>query len=492
MISDSLLRARTFEQKYIEFQDPKRPCFHVTGTVGWINDPNGFSVYKGEYHLFYQYHPYSKEWGPMHWGHVKTKDFIRWERLPAALAPDTEADRDGCFSGSALELEDGRQLLMYTGVYKETGEDLEIREYQRQSIALGDGINYVKYEGNPVLDADDLPEGGSLYDFRDPKIWKEGGSFFAVVANRAADESGSVLLFRSEDGFYWKYVKILVSNHDEFGKMWECPDFFSLDGEQVLVVSPQDMVPMGLEFHAGNGVVCMMGGWDREKCSFQRERAQSMDYGIDFYAPQTVETIDGRRVMIAWMQNWATSRCQDPTADFFGMMTVPRELGIRNGRLIQNPVRELENYRQNRVTYQNVLVNRQMNLAGIFGRVMDLTVQVRPATEMGYAYFQLNVGEDGEHGAFICYEPGSSIVKVDRTRSGGCFDIVHERSFFVRPQEGRVKIRVVMDKNSLEIFVNDGEQAASFLLYSPVTAQAVSFGARGAALMDVEKYDLVV
>ncbi|MCD8380415.1 MAG: glycoside hydrolase family 32 protein [Lachnospiraceae bacterium] len=492
MISDSLLRARTFEQKYIELQDPKRPCFHVTGTVGWINDPNGFSVYKGEYHLFYQYHPYSKEWGPMHWGHVKTKDFIRWERLPAALAPDAEADRDGCFSGSALELADGRHLLMYTGVYKECGDDLVIREYQRQCIAVGDGIDYVKYEGNPVLGADNLPEGGSPNDFRDPKIWKEQDSFYAVVANRAADESGSVLLYRSEDGFHWNFVKILESNHDEYGRMWECPDFFPLDGEQVLVVSPQDMVPMGLEFHAGNGVVCMMGTWDRESCSFLRERAQSMDYGIDFYAPQTVETMDGRRVMIAWMQNWATSRCQDPAADFFGMMTVPRELGIREGRLIQNPVRELEKYRVNRVAYQNVLVNRLLNLAGISGRVMDLTVLIRPATEKGYASFQMSVGEDGEHGTSICYGPGSSILKVDRTRSGGRFDIVHERSFFVRPQEGRIKIRVIMDKNSLEIFVNDGEQAATFLLYSPLTADAVSFEAEGAALMDVEKFDLVI
>ncbi|MCD8022330.1 MAG: sucrose-6-phosphate hydrolase [Lachnospiraceae bacterium] len=492
MISDSLLRARTFEQKYIQQEDPKRPCFHVTGTVGWINDPNGFSVYNGEYHLFYQYHPYSKEWGPMHWGHVKTKDFIRWERLPAALAPDTEVDQDGCFSGSALELADGRHLLMYTGVSKECGDDLVIREYQRQCIAVGDGIEYIKCEENPVLNADSLPEGGSPNDFRDPKIWKEGDSFFAVVANRAADDSGSVLLYRSEDGFHWSFLKILEANHDEYGRMWECPDFFSLEEEQVLVVSPQDMVPMGLEFHAGYGVVCMMGTWDRESFSFQRKRVQSMDYGIDFYAPQTVETMDGRRVMIAWMQNWVSSGCKDPAADLFGLMTVPSELGIREGRLIQNPVRELENYRCNRVAYQNVLVNRLLNLAGIAGRVMDLTVLIRPATEKGYTSFQMNVGEDGEHGTLISYEPGSSILVVDRTRSGGCFDIVHERSFFVRPQEGRIKIRVIMDKNSLEIFVNDGEQAATFLLYSPVTADAVSFEAEGAVLMDVEKFDLVV
>ena len=102
MISKTLKKARDFEEQYVpRVPAEERPVFHVTGGIGWINDPNGFSRYKGEYHLFFQYHPYSTLWGPMHWGHVKTKDFIRWERLPVALAPDTEADPHGCFSGSS-------------------------------------------------------------------------------------------------------------------------------------------------------------------------------------------------------------------------------------------------------------------------------------------------------------------------------------------------------------------------------------------------------
>ena len=130
MISETLQCARDFETQYAAYiPEADRPAFHVTGAVGWINDPNGFSCYQGEYHLFYQYHPYTTNWGPMHWGHVKTRDFIRWERLPAAMAPDTEADRDGCFSGSALELPDGRQMLVYTGVYKTRRADGQIEEF---------------------------------------------------------------------------------------------------------------------------------------------------------------------------------------------------------------------------------------------------------------------------------------------------------------------------------------------------------------------------
>src|SRR5699024_11436690 len=109
----------------------------------------GFSCYKGEYHLFYQHHPYSTNWGPMHWGHVKTRDFIRWEQLPVAIAPDTDADRDGCFSGSALELPDGRQMLMYTGVYRMRRPDGRMAELQQPCRALRPGPKYGTDPGHP-------------------------------------------------------------------------------------------------------------------------------------------------------------------------------------------------------------------------------------------------------------------------------------------------------------------------------------------------------
>lgn len=89
MISEKLQKAREFEQEQLSKISPEeRPSFHVTGGTGWINDPNGFSYYNGEYHLFYQYHPYSNEWGPMHWGHLSSKDMLAWKRLPVVMAPE--------------------------------------------------------------------------------------------------------------------------------------------------------------------------------------------------------------------------------------------------------------------------------------------------------------------------------------------------------------------------------------------------------------------
>ena len=493
MIGKELKKARDFEAKYLHYTTDELPKYHVTGGIGWINDPNGFSTYKGEYHLFFQYYPYDTKWGPMHWGHVKTKDFIKWDRLPCAMAPDQNYDKFGCFSGSAIELEDGRQLLLYTGVRSERRRDGKIVQYQTQCVAVGDGVDYEKLDINPVIGVDLLPEGGDVHDFRDPKIWRENGKYYAVVGNRTADDSGSILMFESDDAFSWHYYGRLASCHNQYGKMWECPDFFPLDGYHVLLTSPQEMSAIGLEFHPGNANVGIVGQYDTEARHLNRENVQAIDYGLDFYAPQTVETFDGRRVMIAWMQNWETSSCKILEHRFFGQMTLPRELSIKNKRLCQNPVREIENYRKNKIAYSNVMISGETTLAGISGRCLDMTVTVKPMSESStYKWFRLNVAKDGEHFTSIRFKPETNLLKVDRTHSGFPHDIVNVREFPVQSKNGVLKLRVIMDRYSVELFVNDGEQAASFVIYTPDEAKSISFASDGATLIDIEKYALEI
>ena len=493
MISQALKRAREFEKKYLPFTAEEQPKFHVTGGIGWINDPNGFAMYKGEYHLFFQYYPYDVSWGPMHWGHVKTRDFIHWDRLPAAMAPDESYDKDGCFSGSAIELPDGRHLLMYTGVLRQRRRNGRIQSLQTQCIAIGDGTDYEKQDINPVIDESMLPEGGSRYDFRDPKIWREDGRYYMVAGNRGPDESGNILLFQSADALHWEFVSILASCHNQYGRMWECPDYFPLDGKNVLLVSPQEMTAVGLEFHPGNGNVCIIGTHDKERQHLLRENVQAIDYGLDFYAPQTLLTADGRRVMIAWMQNWETSTCVQDKLQFMGQMTLPRELHIRDGRLIQNPVRELEACRDIQIAYRNVRIYSETTLRGISGRCLDMTITVRPENQHNmYSWFKLYLARDGEHRTTIRYKPETSTLRVDRTNSGFPHDIVNVRDFPVRDQNGTITLRVIMDRYSVELFVNGGEQAASFVIYTPQEASSISFCADKPVLIDVEKYDLII
>ncbi len=493
MKSSKLTEARSYETKYKEQISPReRPLFHVTPAVGWLNDPNGFSVYKGEYHLFYQYHPYDINWGPMHWGHVKSTDLIRWERLPASLAPDQEYDGQGCFSGSAAQTPDGRHLIMYTGVQ---GKDNSPECRQTQCMAYGDGVDYVKYENNPVISADMLPKGCSASDFRDPKLWwdKEEGCYYAVAGNRTEDGSGAVLLFTSRDGFQWSYVSMLDRSENRHGRMWECPDMFELGGKGVMLVSPQEMRAEGLTFHNGNDVICLIGSYDKAAHSFTREATVAVDYGLDFYAPQTVEAPDGRRIMIAWMQSWESSHFHPHGTKWAGMLTLPREVSLADGHLIQTPVRELLSCRVSPVVHKGIRLEGRTELPGVKGRVLDMTAEFRvPDGEEPPRSAAIHIAENESYRTTITFDPSENTVCLDRTDSGYRYNIVSSRKAPVRDQGGRLKLRIVLDRFSVEVFINDGEQVMSACLYTPQEADGITFESDGAVLLDVEKYELAL
>lgn len=493
MISQTLRDARKYEETMERtIEKEQKPDFHLCTRVGWMNDPNGFSYYKGEYHLFYQYHPYDSHWGPMHWGHAVSADLMHWRYLPAALAPDMGYDRDGCFSGSAVVLPDGRHLLLYTGVSKETQPDGSMRDVQTQCIALGDGVDYEKYAKNPVLTKKDLPEGSSKFDFRDPKMWqKPDGSYRCVAGNCTEGGDGQVLLFGSPNGIDWKYEKILVANHGRFGRMWECPDFFMLDGKAVLLTSPMDMLPHEFEYHNGNGSLCLIGSYDEETDTFVEEHNQAVDYGIDFYATQTILSPDGRRIMVAWMQNWDTCNLHTPDQPWLGQMTLPRELSVKNGRLYQKPVRELENLRGEEVRHENVTFTDVIRLKGVEGRKVDMELTIRPADVSNiYRKFAVRFAQNETYQTSISFRPYESIVKVDRKFSGSRRAIIHQRRCLVNNKDGNIKLRVILDKFSVEVFVNDGEYVLTATMYTDLAAEGISFFADGDVTMDVVKYKL--
>jgi|GEM_PF-173856 len=376
----TLQKARAYEAEHGAAISPaERPAYHMTPYVGWLNDPNGFSYYKGKYHQFYQYNPYDVRWAPMHWGHAVSTDLLHWEYLPCALAPDSPADNGpGCFSGSATQMDDGKQLLMYTSVVAEKQPNGEMRDIQTQSIAIGDGLNYEKPACNPVLTQKDLPEGFSRFDFRDPKIWREtDGTYSAVTVCLAEDGSGAAVLFQSKDGFDWHFVTVLERCNNQYGKMWECPDFFPLDGKQILMLGPMEMLPKG-EFHNGHNVIAFIGSYDEVTHTFTRENVQQMDGGIDFYATQTTLAPDGRRLMTAWLQTWSDTEDKPQGCKWFGQTICPRELHIKDGRILQTPVRELDAVHGKRTLHENVTVQSETSLEGIKGRVADLTVTVQP------------------------------------------------------------------------------------------------------------------
>ena len=491
-MSQALRDARNYEEYKEQMIKPEnRPGFHLSARVGWMNDPNGFSRYQDKYHMFYQYHPYDSHWGPMHWGHAISDDLLHWEYLPAAMAPDMPYDHAGCFSGSALELPDGRHLLMYTGVSEIITETGERRSIQTQNLAFGDGVEYHKYAHNPVITAEGLPEGGSRFDFRDPKIVRiADGTYRALLANDNTDGGGQMLLYRSDDALHWTYMSTLAKNQGRLGQMWECPDLFRLDGYDVMLASTQDMLPKGFEYHNGDGTFYLIGRFDPEKGIYEELSDHAIDYGIDFYAPQSILTPDGRHVMIGWMQNWDTCNLHTKSTPWFGQMSLPRELSVKNGILYQTPIRELEEYRGNEVTYENVVISDEAtSLPGIEGRMVDLEVTVHP-TDTLFDRFAVRFAKNEIYHTGVSFRPRESVLKVDRKFSGSRRAIIHQRRAKVNHNQGGIKLRLIIDRYSVEVFVNDGEKVMTATYDTELSADQIEFFAHGTVAFDVKSYRL--
>lgn len=463
----------------------EKPVFHVTPPVGWMNDPNGFSEYNGKIHLFYQFHPYSTKWGPMHWGHVTSKDMLHWKYEPTALAPDQEYDRDGCFSGTAIEA-DGKHVLVYTGlIYGADSEGNQI-EVQNQCLAVGDGITYEKQ--GLIIRGEELPEGFSRNDFRDPKIWEDEGVYYLAVGSRDAEKNGQILLFSSETLMEWNYEGVLADSIGIGGGMWECPDFFPLGDKYVLICSPQEMRAQGYEFHDGYQSIYFSGAYDKERHRFEKGAPRSLDHGLDFYAAQTTELSDGRRVLTGWMKSWENDYIP-PGQRWNGMMTVPRELSFKGDTLIQEPIREFKNYRRNKVCYKGVEVTESRSLSGIRGRVIDLTVEI---AEGDFREFTIDVANNGEYTTTYTYDRVKKRLETDCTHSDRNSGVTFQSVMKAEEKDGRMKLRFVMDRYSVELFVNDGEQVSSAVIYTPQEADEIVFACDGRARIDVTKYDIVL
>lgn len=486
MFSKKIIGAIENEKEKIkEIDEIERPLFHATVPVGWMNGFNGFSEYHGEKHIFFQYHPYDTVRGPILWGHMKTSDFIKWEKLPIALAPDKAYDGYGCFSGSAIEWK-GKHVLAYTGVER-TVENGQEQDYQRQCIAIGDGINYQKIQENPVISGDVVPAGGSVLDFRNPKIWVEGDYIYMVVGNRAEDGSGQILLYQSKDLKAWEYVTILDKCDNRYGKMWEFPDFFPLDGMDVLIVSPQEMLAVEHDFHVGDGNIAILGQYNCKKHEFKEQSIQAVDMGLNFYAPQTMLTIDGRRILVAWLQTWNASwfGTQDGLG---GMMTVPRELKIINGRILQNPVKELEKYYTNRQRVESELLKKEFKKFDcLSGRIQNLNIVFEGEDDY---IFEMKLAAEAELYTSIRYDRAKKLLTFDRSHSGVQIDASHERNMRVLSNERIVRLRVVMDRYSIELFVNGGEQAMTSIIRTPQEIDGVYMRADGRVFVYAEKNDI--
>ena len=438
--------------------EPFRPQYHMSVPRGWANDPNGLVFFDGEYHLFYQHNPDDTVWGPMHWGHAVSVDLVNWTHLPIALYPD---ELGTIFSGSAVidqantaGFSDAAMVAIFT--HNDNG-----RQMQSVAHSTDKGRSWAKYAGNPVLEPPN-----NIRNFRDPKVFwyetAETGHWVMVVS-----AGNAVLFFTSDDLLTWQTSGGFGLTHGATCGVWETPDLFQLavDGgpetRWVLAVAIGGCAPAG-----GSGVQYFVGQFDGR--TFTNDNAEDtilwVDYGADFYAPQSWSNApDDRRVWLGWMNNWTYA--QDiPTSTWRGSFTVPRELTLvttpEGVRLAQTPIAELQQLRGQHWQWRDETIGPNNDLlAGVRGETLEIVAEFAIADMADADRFGLRVRVGPDAYTTIGYGVKARTLYVDRTRSGEvafnpAFPAVHTAA--LQPVDGRVRLHILIDRASVEVFANDG------------------------------------
>ena len=404
------------------YREALRPQFHFSSRRGWNNDPNGLVYYRGEYHLFYQHNPYGWDWGNMHWGHAVSADLVHWQELPIAIYP-RQFD-DWVFSGSAVVdgantagFKTGREAPL-VAAYTSTGRG-ECIAYSNDR-----GRTWTDFSGDPVV----------RHQGRDPRLlWHSPTKRWVMAVYDELDGKRWIALYTSTDLKQWKFESRVEG-------FFECPDFFEL---------PVDGKPARkLWVLTAGSSEYMLGTFDGHQFTPQTPKLPG-HRGNAFYAAQTYSDIparDGRRIQIGWGQ------VATPGMPFNQMMMFPCELTLRSTadgpRLCFQPVKELKSLHAARHAWSRLdLASGTNPLAGIHGDLFDLRAQ-------------FTVGHTGEVRLVI---RGVPVVYDAAKQELAC----HDRRNTLPPLNGKVRLQLLVDRTSLEIFGNDG------LLYMPMAGKFI-------------------
>ncbi|MCP3032291.1 sucrose-6-phosphate hydrolase [Halobacillus sp. A1] len=414
-------------------QDPYYPTYHVAPRHGLLNDPNGLSYYKGRHHIFYQWFPLGPVHGLKHWYHVSTKDFIHFEDHGVALYPDQNYDSHGCFSGSSFI--EGEDLhLFYTG--NQVSKDGQVNQNQVYA-SMDENLNVTKH--GAITEA---PAPQFTHNFRDPVVFKRDEVYYMLVGGETVHQQGALALYSGPSIHEMTYQGIVNTTMKNPGYMWECPNYFEEEDQGVLIFSPQgDLIKDKYNFNNVFSVVYAVGQpLDVDQLSFGGSEFIELDKGFDFYAPQTYQDEQGRRILIGWLGN---SKSDYPTDSnmWAHMLTIPREITISGNRLLQHPIKELESLRTGRETLKKNHV--------LSSRAFEIEVSVDERFEMTFK------NKDGES---ITFSSNGGEYCLDRSNMTHLFaERYGVKRYALRQNKESHRIRIFVDSSSIEIFCDNGQ-----------------------------------
>lgn len=421
----------------VGYDQAKRPQFHFSSKKNWLNDPNGLVYYEGEYHLFFQHNPEAWNWGNMTWGHAVSKDLLHWKQIQHALLPD---ELGTIFSGSAVVdhadtagFQTGKDKAM-VAVFTYAGELTSPKSPFVQAIAYSNdrGRTFTKYAGNPVVDN----ISGSTD--RDPKVFwytppasDTAAAGWWVMVLCLAEPHGSLGIFSSPDLKEWKL-------ESEFGAFHDCPELFEL---------PVDGDPANTRWVIyGADYKYFIGAFDGKTFTPEHPEKHRYQYGSGYASQVWNDEPRGRRVQIGW------GCIEMKDMPFNQMMLFPVELSLRTTdeglRLFAEPVEELDKLRgKTQVDVKGVAVTPEspfvVETVGDLFEV-DLDVEVGSASKVSLLFNDVTVSYDAEA----------------QTLQGAP----------LKPVEGRIRMHILIDRPSVEIFGNGGRVNIAAALPTPGAA----------------------
>ncbi|MED0746721.1 sucrose-6-phosphate hydrolase, partial [Aeribacillus composti] len=386
----------------------------------------------------------------------------------------------GAYSGSAI-CHDGKLHLMYTG---NTRDENWVR-HPYQCLAVMNENGRIEKLQEPVIK--EVPKGYTDH-YRDPKVWKENDTFYAVIGAQRENKTGCIVLYSSPDLKNWTFEGEVQTNLKEFGFMWECPDYFELDGKGVLIFSPQGLEPKGDQFQNIYQSGYLLGNTlDLKTKVFEHGEFVELDRGFDFYAPQTTIDHKGRRLLVGWM---GLPEIEYPTDKdgWAHCLTLPRELTVQNGKLIQCPVKELETLRQDSVNVKDILDDEKKMYEGFNGTTYELICEFTnmEADEVGIEFRSCK-----DEKTVISYNRKEQKVTLDRTHSGEVPAKEYGTTRTCSVEGDTLKLHLFVDTSSVEIFINDGVEVFTSRIFPRLESTDIRFFARnGKVTLDTTKYNL--
>jgi fructan beta-fructosidase len=466
----ALLIAATGFAQLALYQEPFRPQFHFSPARNWTNDPNGLVYFEGEYHLFFQFNPFGDRWGHMSWGHAVSRDLVHWRELPVALP---EENGVMIFTGSTVVDQHNSSgfctaskacmVAIYTGHTPETKSHPAL---QTQNIAYSNdrGRSWTKYPQNPVLDL-------HMSDFRDPKVvWSESAKRWVMVV--AFPNDHKVRFYGSSDLKHWQQLSDFGPAGAASGQ-WECPELFELPIEskpgQTRWVLKIGLNPGALQ--GGSGEQYFVGQFDGSRFINDNPAGVTLwtDYGKDCYCALTFNNLPRTQsqVMLGWMNNWQYAG-DVPTQPWRGQMTVPRKIALRETpeglRLVQNPIDALAQLRSSWRPGSDVF---ELKVEAPLGNAKELGWKLRNA---------------GETFSLIGFDRDNQQLFVDRTHSGATNfskDFPARTTAPLHLTGNELRLHILVDRSSVEIFAEDGLIAITNLIFPPLGAREVEFYSKG-------------